>query len=248
MALKVPMPVNGWRVFAGEVGVIVLGVLIALGAQQLADDWHWRQKVDLAMTALRDEAVANDVNNVEAIMVAPCVLKQIDMIERHLAEQPTAVLPRYSDGVIKDFILRMPDRTRADMAWRSINDDETVRHIDAAEATRIGNAFSQVDKLNEENREMQLALAPLNSLSRMAAPTPSDRFAAMQQVERLRRAVRVWEVVARQQRAAIAKAGMLADDALIAQGLENSGTLKFCKARGLSIGTAESLKNKQAAS
>jgi hypothetical protein len=28
-------PLHGWRAFAGEVGVIVLGVLIALGAQQL---------------------------------------------------------------------------------------------------------------------------------------------------------------------------------------------------------------------
>jgi hypothetical protein len=30
-------PLHGWRVFAGEVGVIVLGVLLALGAQQLAE-------------------------------------------------------------------------------------------------------------------------------------------------------------------------------------------------------------------
>lgn len=34
--MKVPRPRDGWRVFAGEVGVIVLGVLIALGAQEMA--------------------------------------------------------------------------------------------------------------------------------------------------------------------------------------------------------------------
>ena len=33
-------PIHGWRVFAGEVGIIVIGVLIALGAQQVAEDWH----------------------------------------------------------------------------------------------------------------------------------------------------------------------------------------------------------------
>ena len=36
--MKVPSPLNGWRVFWGEVGVIVLGVLIALGAQQIAEN------------------------------------------------------------------------------------------------------------------------------------------------------------------------------------------------------------------
>lgn len=43
--MKMPQPRDGWRVFAGEVGVIVLGVLIALGAQQAVDDWQMRRDV-----------------------------------------------------------------------------------------------------------------------------------------------------------------------------------------------------------
>jgi hypothetical protein len=43
--LKIPSPLNGWRVFAGEVGVIVLGVLLALGAQQLVEDIQMRAEV-----------------------------------------------------------------------------------------------------------------------------------------------------------------------------------------------------------
>ena len=35
MAMRFPAPVHGWRAFAGEVGTIVLGVLLALGAQEL---------------------------------------------------------------------------------------------------------------------------------------------------------------------------------------------------------------------
>ena len=33
MYVQLPKPLHGWRQFAGEVGIIVLGVLIALGAQ-----------------------------------------------------------------------------------------------------------------------------------------------------------------------------------------------------------------------
>ena len=43
--MKVSTPLNGWRPFAGEVGVIVFGVLLALGAQQLVEAWQVRQDV-----------------------------------------------------------------------------------------------------------------------------------------------------------------------------------------------------------
>ena len=43
--MKFPTPLKGWRVFAGEVGVIVLGVLLALGAQQVVEDLQMRGDV-----------------------------------------------------------------------------------------------------------------------------------------------------------------------------------------------------------
>ena len=38
MGLQQLKPLRGWREFSGEVGIIVLGVLIALGAQQVVQD------------------------------------------------------------------------------------------------------------------------------------------------------------------------------------------------------------------
>jgi hypothetical protein len=32
MQIQLPKPLHGWREFAGEVGVVLLGVLVALGA------------------------------------------------------------------------------------------------------------------------------------------------------------------------------------------------------------------------
>src|SRR6476619_1297371 len=40
MHLRLPKPLHGWRQFAGEVGIIVVGVLIALGAEQVVQDLH----------------------------------------------------------------------------------------------------------------------------------------------------------------------------------------------------------------
>jgi hypothetical protein len=45
MHLHLPKPLHGWREFAGEVGIIVIGVLIALSAEQVLQNWHWRGEV-----------------------------------------------------------------------------------------------------------------------------------------------------------------------------------------------------------
>ena len=54
-------PIRGWRDLLKEVGIIVLGVLIALGAEQSVEAWHWHRKIVDAEQAmvleLRDDAV-----------------------------------------------------------------------------------------------------------------------------------------------------------------------------------------------
>ena len=60
MAMRFPAPLDGWRAFAGEVGTIVLGVLLALGAQELVQSLHWRSEVKETRQAL-DAELARDL-------------------------------------------------------------------------------------------------------------------------------------------------------------------------------------------
>ena len=55
MKLGMPKPLHGWRVLAGEVGVIVLGVLIALGAQQVVESVNERREAAATRDALTNE-------------------------------------------------------------------------------------------------------------------------------------------------------------------------------------------------
>ena len=59
MHVHLPKPLHGWREFAGEVGIIVLGVLIALGAQQVAERIHQRGEVEQTRKALDAELAHN---------------------------------------------------------------------------------------------------------------------------------------------------------------------------------------------
>ena len=52
MDIRKPKPVHGWREFLGEIGVVVIGVSIALAAEQLVETLHWREQVKDAHQAL----------------------------------------------------------------------------------------------------------------------------------------------------------------------------------------------------
>ena len=55
MKLSMPRPLDGWRAFAGEVGVVVLGVLLALGAQQVAETFNERSEAAETRATLTGE-------------------------------------------------------------------------------------------------------------------------------------------------------------------------------------------------
>lgn len=60
MHFHLPKPLHGWRQFVGEVGIIVLGILIALGAEQLVSQRNDAAKHHELMQRLFEES-ENDV-------------------------------------------------------------------------------------------------------------------------------------------------------------------------------------------
>ena len=59
MHFHLPKPLHGWRAFVGEVGIIVIGVLIALGAEQVVEAIHDRQVAEETRASLKGEIEAN---------------------------------------------------------------------------------------------------------------------------------------------------------------------------------------------
>lgn len=59
MHFHMPKPLHGWREFAGEVGIIVVGVLIALAFEQVVQSIHDRSVAAQARDAIRAEVREN---------------------------------------------------------------------------------------------------------------------------------------------------------------------------------------------
>jgi hypothetical protein len=73
MHFHLPKPLHGWREFAGEVGIIVLGVLIALGAEQVVESLHARYLAREAVDHIRSELAYDAAFAAERIAIGDCM-------------------------------------------------------------------------------------------------------------------------------------------------------------------------------
>ena len=86
MDVDFPGPANGPRQILGEVGIIVVGVLIALGAEQAVQAFHWRGQVAAFRSAV-DYELGRNLGTYEVSMKQrPCVTRRLAELERLLAD------------------------------------------------------------------------------------------------------------------------------------------------------------------
>lgn len=82
MQFKLPKPLHGWREFVGEVGIIVLGVLIALAAQQVVETMRTHQRIQETRTALDAELSRNLAAFEWRVSQRNCLRSRVDELDR----------------------------------------------------------------------------------------------------------------------------------------------------------------------
>ena len=142
MQFHVPKPLHGWRQFFGEIGVIVIGVLIAIGFGQVAEMFNWRAQVREARSALADDM--DQSNRVFAYRVAAhdCVARRLsrldDVIEqsaRHQApEEMGDVFPDIGNALFKN-------------AWETSRAAQVLAHFDRKTLGLYGSYYVQLDNV-----------------------------------------------------------------------------------------------------
>jgi hypothetical protein len=86
MHVHLPKPLHGWRAFFGEVGIIVLGVLIALSAEQVVESIHERYLAGEAEDHIRTELAYDSAFAAERVAIGDCLRASFaDLRQRLLA-------------------------------------------------------------------------------------------------------------------------------------------------------------------
>ena len=153
MHFHLPKPLHGWREFVGEVGIIVLGVLIALGAEQVVEKIHERSQIGELQRALRAELADSRARWEDMRAEDDCGSKRLDALERWLATaSATSRLPNAFNPMLWNMHSSAWDLAKTSPAANSIPLRERLVYASLYDA--IDNWRSYLDE--ERNNAVQL--------------------------------------------------------------------------------------------
>jgi hypothetical protein len=150
MHFHIPKPLHGWRAFAGEVGIIVIGVLIALGAEQLVETWRWHEKVRAAEQNLDFEVNVQLDNAEEAVALKPCAGPFIDALELKIKNHDGNAIQRLYDAQPP-----FTPRNWRSTAWQTTLSTDVADHMNPTEMAQYGFIYTGA----EDNRAIQSRIA-----------------------------------------------------------------------------------------
>jgi hypothetical protein len=73
-------PTHSWKEFLNEIAIIVVGVLIALGLEQVVSTVEWSRKVAESQEALGLELADNLAKMQVRVLIAPCIDQRLDAL------------------------------------------------------------------------------------------------------------------------------------------------------------------------
>jgi hypothetical protein len=191
MHFHLPKPLHGWREFAGEVGIIVIGVLIALSAEQVLQSWHWRGEVretDSRMTKdMRyDLAVAY-----ERAAIDSCLRPRLSELRDELLKQGPnwpGSRARFSNDLYKSnfpSVYRTPDRPWTEASWLTALNGEVLGHFQPDRMLLFATLFNEVSFMERTQAEEVDTAATLGDLAFAGPISPDERRSNLKVVAKL---------------------------------------------------------------
>ena len=143
MRFTLPRPIHGWRAFLGEVGIIVLGVLLALAGEQAISSWRERREVADFRTAVDKEIGTNLFNLRFRASQSDCVKRRLTELERWLDAWERGQRPVLTNRISRPFYL-LPLRS----VWDS-STQEVMANMALDDRLAIANVYSIVDTAHD---------------------------------------------------------------------------------------------------
>ena len=242
MRFHLPRPLHGWRALAGEVGVIVLGVLIALGVGQVAEAVHWRDEVAQATAGLRDELGEVAEQAAEQQIAQPCVDRQLALLEeRLLAPGAYRPAPLFEEAGLPSYTVRAPSRGWNDGIWQSVIGDNISSHLPPGRRTLLTRVYDNVSEFRVRAQLVDAAIWRLRVLARPVVVDSATRTQIVADLEELRGREALMALMAGQLLGGIQTAELMPTPQQFRDYLSRSGSIRFCRAHGLPLGRARAM-------
>ena len=159
MDVHKPQPIHNWRELAKEIGIIVVSVLIALGAEQAVEAIHWANEVRAERAALHAEIA----DTLDAVIARR---DQETCVKRRLAEMPV-VFARHKAGAplgLLGPVGRPVEIGVSHGSWDIALAGQALAHMPLKEKLELSTAFDNYANAWTMEREENQAWIPLSKL------------------------------------------------------------------------------------
>ena len=147
------------REFLKEVGIVVLGVLLALGAEQVVEAIRWSNDVAQARAALSIEFAGDIALSEERARMAPCLARRMQEVARILdrASETSRLPPVGTLG-------GPPERTWTDPSWASALASQTAGHLPRKDLLSYSSFAAYAAQLDGQNNDEMMQWARLDAI------------------------------------------------------------------------------------
>lgn len=228
----------GWKAFWSEIVIVVLGVAIALAANEAMQDWSWHGKVVDGQMRLQEDSQRVFQWSAEQYATQPCIGAQLDRLSRRLLESGEVLepAPTFFDNeweIERRFVVRLPYRSWRMPVWEALVADGTATRFPRESQL----AYGRMQELAEMNLALRMESSRLGGrLLALSRPLPLDAAARREfvvDIESLRSTTAKMPVEIAM--AHLESAGLAPAPALVDDYLAESGTVSFCKSHGFPV-------------
>ena len=162
MEIHKPKPVHNWREFLTEVGVVVLGICIALTGEQAIEWLHWRNQVQDAREVIATEMAWNLEGAIRRMRTVRCSEQRLDSLAKILDQASrSGSLPPLG------YIGAPPPWRWRSGAWESVVASQTATHFERQQLADYSDIYKIVER--EQDNYLQ-EVAAWSDLSTMVGP------------------------------------------------------------------------------
>ncbi len=181
MHFHLPKPLHGWREFTGEIGIIVLGVLIALGAEQLVEAIQNRADANNAREEINAEVVTDITRINQRTFADKCV-------DARLAEIDRIIDAAGDDGKIQrpSWIGRPPRYAIETARWDAASQSGRISRLPSDWQGHFAFLYTALHYFYDVNSAEQQVWSELEGLSGVDRLTPDGRLAIKSAVAQAR--------------------------------------------------------------
>jgi len=173
--------VHSWRELLSEIGVIVIGVIIALAAEQAVEAVHWHHKVADAQEAMGRELSSDLAYAAGQMAMKNCAAKYFDRMEG-------AIRDRSQDKVRALAAMTPPFGPHAWVAesWTAAIGSEIPDHISREKLASYAIAFRRVQTERDLQFEMLDRYGEVVGGRDIETPTPEVTYAQLAALNKLK--------------------------------------------------------------